>query len=79
MCRQGTQSIVPHTQPKFAYSSTEIDFFQLGAMSFESFVQLQRGPGVSSFDFNSFYLACAVDDGSTYGVAQGMAYREGRA
>lgn len=69
----GTQSVVPHTEPKFAEGTTELDFFQLGSTTFNSYIQLVRGPGVASFDLDSFYFALAVDDGTTYGLAQGGA------
>ncbi|KAK4623698.1 hypothetical protein CLAFUW4_05239 [Fulvia fulva] len=61
----GTQSVVPHTEPKFAKETTKLDFFQLGSTTFNSFIQLVRGPGVASFDLNSLYYALAVDDVST--------------
>ena len=69
--RTSTQSVVPYSEPKFAQGTTKLDFFQLGSTTFNSYIELVRGPGVTSFDLDSLYYVLAVDDGAIHGLAQG--------
>ena len=44
---------------------------QLGQLTLNTYAQLVRGPGVTSFDLKEFYFGLGTDTGSTIGLAQG--------
>ena len=62
---------MPHSKPHQAGAAGPIDLLQLGQVTLNTYAQLVRGPGVSSFDLQSFYFGLGTDTGTTEGLAQG--------
>ncbi|KAI4210457.1 MAG: hypothetical protein LQ351_006683 [Letrouitia transgressa] len=68
---EGAASVVPHSKPQQIGAAGPIDLLQLGTITLNTYAQLVRGPGVKSFDLQSFYFGLGTDTGSTAGLAQG--------
>ncbi|KAG7004938.1 hypothetical protein G7Y79_00022g051590 [Physcia stellaris] len=68
---EGAASVVPHSKPQQAGAAGPIDLLQLGQLTLNTYAQLVRGPGVKSFDLQSFYFGLGTDTGTTEGLAQG--------
>ncbi|KAL8747290.1 MAG: hypothetical protein Q9190_000796 [Brigantiaea leucoxantha] len=68
---QGLASVVPHSPPHQAGAAGPIDLLQLGTITLNTYAQLKTGPGVKSFDLQSFYFGLGTDTGTTAGLAQG--------
>ncbi|KAF2173548.1 hypothetical protein M409DRAFT_48510 [Zasmidium cellare ATCC 36951] len=66
----GTQPIVPHSEPHFAEGIEPLQHIQSGGVSFDSLIHINSAQNLSSFDVYTFYFACAAIDGPTYGPAR---------
>ena len=63
--------MIPHSPPQHIGAAGPLDLLQLGQLTLNTYAQLQRGPGVKSFDLKEFYFGLGTDTGSTEGLAQG--------
>ena len=63
--------MIPHSPQQQIGAAGPIDLLQLGQLTLNTYAQLVRGPGVSSFDLTSFWYGLGTDTGTTEGLAQG--------